>query len=161
MKPNRHLNGSGQRVLRLGRRSEPGRIYHVTTATRLRRPVFQTLGCARALIQELRTSDHRGYTNTLAFVIMPDHLHWLFELTGTGSLEQVVNQVKGRSSLAIGQSGYEGRIWQTGFFDHALRKDEDTRVVSRYIVANPLRAGLTKDIRTYPHWDAVWLTGSL
>lgn len=161
MKQKLHLNGSGQHVLRLGRRSEPGRIYHVTTATRLRRPVFQTLECVRPLVRELKASDRRGYTNTLAFVIMPDHMHWLFELTGNGSLEQVVNQVKGRSSLAIGQFGYEGRIWQPGFFDHALRRDEDIQAVSRYIVANPLRAGLVTNIGAYPHWDAVWLTGSL
>lgn len=29
--------------------------------------------------------------------------------------------------------------------------------MARYMVANPLRAGLVSSIREYPHWDAVWL----
>ena len=34
-----------------------------------------------------------------------------------------------------------------GFHDRALRRDEDTLSTARYIVANPLRAGLVKNIR--------------
>ncbi|MFV3290267.1 transposase, partial [Pseudomonas sp. NY11955] len=29
--------------------------------------------------------------------------------------------------------------------------------VARYIVANPIRAGLVSRVGDYPHWDAVWL----
>jgi putative transposase len=29
--------------------------------------------------------------------------------------------------------------------------------IARYIVANPLRAGLVERLGDYPHWDAVWL----
>jgi len=29
--------------------------------------------------------------------------------------------------------------------------------VARYIVANPIRAGLVDNIGQYPYWDAVWL----
>jgi hypothetical protein len=28
---------------------------------------------------------------------------------------------------------------------------------ARYIVANPLRAGLTRRLGDYPLWDAIWL----
>jgi hypothetical protein len=38
-----------------------------------------------------------------------------------------------------------------------LRRQDDVRAVARYIVANPLRAGLVRDIGDYSHWDAVWL----
>ncbi|MFP3408382.1 transposase, partial [Pseudomonas sp. SIMBA_065] len=48
-------------------------------------------------------------------------------------------------------------IWQPGYQDHALRREERLVHVARYIVANPLRAGLVKSVRDYPHWDAVWL----
>jgi len=133
----------------------------VISATRGRRPVFAERGCARVVINELRHSDAGGYSKTLAFVVMPDHLHWLFELLGTGNLSGVVNRIKGRSSRAIGLMGMQGHVWQGGFFDHALRRDEDVRAVSRYIVANPLRAGLVEQIGDYPHWDALWLHGDM
>jgi len=36
-------------------------------------------------------------------------------------------------------------------------KSEDLMKVARYIVANPLRAGLAGHLADYPHWDAIWL----
>jgi putative transposase len=51
----------------------------------------------------------------------------------------------------------KGRIWQDGFHDHALRKEEAVIDAARYIVANPLRAGLVGSVKDYSHWDAIWL----
>ena len=53
--------------------------------------------------------------------------------------------------------GNHGRVWQDGFHDHALRREEDLRAAARYVVANPLRAGLVETIGQWPLWDAVWL----
>jgi putative transposase len=49
------------------------------------------------------------------------------------------------------------RLWQKGYHDRAIRREEDLLAVARYIVANPLRAGLVKRVGDYPLWDAVWL----
>jgi putative transposase len=38
-----------------------------------------------------------------------------------------------------------------------VRKEDDLVGLARYLVANPLRAGLVQRIGEYPHWDAVWL----
>jgi hypothetical protein len=51
----------------------------------------------------------------------------------------------------------EGQFWAAAYHDHALRADEDLRVVARYIVANPLRAHLVEHIANYSFWNAVWL----
>jgi len=48
-------------------------------------------------------------------------------------------------------------IWQDGYHDHALRAEESLEDVARYIVMNPVRAGLVKSVREYPLWDAKWL----
>ncbi len=138
--------------LRSGRVSLPGHIYHVTTATHQRLPVFSDLHAARLLISALREAQARDDATTLAFVVMPDHLHWLMQLGTHGSLAQVIGAVKAATAHRIGR-----RIWQDGFHDHALRQEEDITKVARYIVANPLRAGLVERLGDYPHWDAVWL----
>jgi len=49
------------------------------------------------------------------------------------------------------------RIWQPGFHDRALRRQEDLRAVARYVVANPIRAGLAETVGDYALWDACWL----
>ncbi|MCY1446959.1 hypothetical protein D9M71_635550 [compost metagenome] len=70
-----------------------------------------------------------------------------------------MRRIKSRSAIALRQIGFDHteKIWQKGFHDHALRHDEDLQDVARYIVANPLRAGLVKRAGDYPLWDAAWL----
>jgi len=138
--------------LRKGRYSGFGIVYSITAVTRNRTPVFRDIRPARTLIRVLKEHEKLGRAETLAFVVMPDHLHWLMRLSGTHDLSQVVRSIKAISSRRIG-----GAIWQKGFYDHAIREEEDIRSVARYLVANPLRAGLVNHIGDYPHWDAVWL----
>jgi REP element-mobilizing transposase RayT len=138
--------------LRKGRDSEANRIYFITAATADRQPVFDEFNHARRLIQVLRESAFMQRAQTLCFVVMPDHLHWLMQLGEGYELSQVVRTVKSLASKRIGRS-----IWQKGFYDHAVRKEEDLRSLARYIVANPLRAGLVESVGQYPHWDSIWM----
>jgi len=95
---------------------------------------------------------------TLCFVVMPDHVHWLIQLRSGGKLSTVLRGVKSSSSRRVNRYlNRSGPIWQDGYHDHALRRDENIRAAARYIVANPLRANLVKSVSQYPHWDAIWL----
>lgn len=137
--------------LRRGRCSVVNQIYLVTAVTQRRARVFEDLSAARMLILTMREDARRGSHETLAFVVMPDHLHWLLQLQ-KGSLSELVGRVKSISARRLGT-----RVWQDGFHDRALRDEDVLQAVERYIVANPLRAGLVERIGRYPHWDAVWL----
>ena len=139
-------------ALRKGRFSEPGRLYVVTAVTLHREPVFAHFSAARRLVKAFRTEEEMARAQTLAFVVMPDHFHWLMRLGDGASLPTVVRAVKAVTAHRLGRP-----VWQHGFHDRALRRDEDLSVVARYIVANPLRAGLAKRLGDYPHWDAVWV----
>lgn len=153
------IQGQGHSNLRKGRSSTPGQVYSVTWATGKRAPVFHDLQAARQLIRCLKYSDSADWSRTLAFVVMPDHVHWLVELGDVKNLGMLVMSVKSYSTRALRQTGRaSGPLWQPGFFDHAARHDDDLVAISRYIVANPLRAGLADEIGQYPHWDAVWVT---
>lgn len=143
---------SYQKNLRIGRYSQSNQIYHVSFTTTHRLPVFQDFTKARAVISVLKQTDQLQRTQTIAFVVMPDHVHWLMQLIGPHSLQSVIKVVKSKISLKLGQP-----IWQAGYYDHAIRKDEDIQAVARYIVANPIRAGLVNKVGDYPHWDALWL----
>ena len=139
--------------LRHGRHSEPNRIYLITTPTHNRLPVFSDFCAARELIHVLKNAQHLEQAETLAFVVMPDHLHWLMQLGTQSSLSKTVQSIKSYSARRLGISP----LWQPGFHDHALRQEDDVINIARYIVMNPVRAGITNSIRNYPHWDAIWL----
>ncbi|EWC40489.1 transposase [Pseudomonas stutzeri] len=140
-----------------GRYSAPGQFYLITTCTRERRPLFADATCARVVIGQMRTLHEDHLVSSLAWVLMPDHLHWLFALRHTGELSSVIKRLKGRSATALRLSIGPGPVWQRGYHDHALRHEEDLQAVARYIVANPLRAGLVRCVGDYPWWDAAWL----
>ena len=148
----------GSSALRKGRFSAKNHIYHVTACTANRKPFFQNLGPARAVVQELRHGNTAGRSTTLAFVVMPDHVHWLVCLASTTSHSRVVNLMKSFSAHRVNRLlSRSGPVWQRGFHDHGIRTEEEMIAIARYIVANPLRAGLVDWLGDYPHWDSVWL----
>lgn len=141
-----------------GRFSSENQIYFITTVIHKRRKLFVNLELCRNIILQMKKFDEDDYVETIAWVIMPDHIHWLFVLKANYDLATVVKVFKGRTARKLNMLlGVKGTFWQHAYYDHALRKDEDIKKVARYIVANPLRAGLVERIEDYPHWDAIWL----
>jgi putative transposase len=143
--------------LRKGRASLLGQVYLVTTVTESRRPIFAALALGRYVVNAMRTQDLDGVTDTLAFVVMPDHVHWMFELTVGAPLGMLIKQFKGSTARRINlATGKSGAVWQPSFHDHAVRNDESLVAIARYVVMNPVRAGLATRVGDYSLWDAVW-----
>ena len=154
------------RDLRKGRASEENRIYLLTSTTHERQELFLTWRDARPLVQAMRHFHENGRASTLAYVVMPDHFHWLMQLHGNISLSGLMRGIKTWSAREINRlrqtHGFPSlqAVWQSGFHDHALRAEEDIRQFARYVVTNPLRAGLCDTLAAYPLWDAVWVEES-
>ncbi len=143
--------------LRKGRFSQAGREYLITCVTHRRIPWFTRFSLARCLINVFRILEEEQAALWLTWVVMPDHFHALIQLQNK-PLSEVVQSIKGRSARNINRLlGRQGKLWQPGFYDYALRKKEDRLQIARYIVANPLRAGLVRSVGEYPHWDSIWL----
>lgn len=148
----------GYDQLRKGRVSVAHQVYFVTTVTRHRVAYFNDLWVGRCVVNELRRLHDEGFVQSMAWVVMPDHLHWLISLEDSFDLGTLMKTLKARSAKAVNtQLDRHGSIWQRAYYDHALRKDEDVRGVARYMLNNPLRAGLVTDIGQYSLWDAIWI----
>ena len=144
--------------LRKGRCSLANHAYFITTVTHLRQPWFRDWTTGRLVCMEMRRLEQAGLLESMAWVLMPDHLHWLLRLDAGVSLASIMQRLKGATARRINAHlGRRGRIWQPAYHDHAIRQDEDLRAMARYIVANPLRAGLVERVGDYPLWDAIWL----
>ncbi|WP_433769505.1 REP-associated tyrosine transposase [Pseudomonas putida] len=143
--------------LRTGRYGELNRIYLLTTNTFEREPVFQDFVLGRLIVDQFRQAQDSRRAISLAWVVMPDHFHWLIDLQ-QGSLSELMQRVKSLSTKAVNLStGRKISLWQQGFHDRALRREEDLVKLARYVVANPLRAGLVEKLGDYPLWDAIWV----
>ncbi|MFO6425480.1 REP-associated tyrosine transposase [Motilimonas sp. KMU-193] len=144
--------------LRKGRISLVDHLYMVTANTYQRQTIFSRFFSARILIRCMGKAELEGRCLTHAFVVMPDHFHWLVTLTSQQTLSDLVASVKRETSYLLHQHDlWHEAVWQKGFHDHALRGDDDVVSVCRYIVANPLRKGLVGSVNDYPHWDCRYL----
>lgn len=148
----------GYRALRAGRCTESGRIYLVTAVTCERQRLFEDWRCAWAAAACLSDPATWDCAQLLCWVLMPDHWHGLLQFEGDGALSSVMQNAKGRAARAVNLArGRGGTVWMPGFHDRALRQERQLLPAARYIVANPLRAGLVDRLGRYPYWDAVWL----
>jgi hypothetical protein len=76
---------------------------------------------------------------------------------GGKTLNLFVQSIKKRSTLAARQT-LNGPLWQRGFYDSFIDRDKALLEVCLYVLNNPVKAGIVKDWREYPH---SWLSPEL
>ena len=128
--------------------------YFLTICVYPRRPVFHDLETGRWVAEQLLHTAVRFNFEIPAYCVMHDHVHVLAEGTAKDAdLRRFVSRWKQLTAYEwkrrTGQT-----LWQKGYFDHVLRDEESDIGVIKYIVSNPVNAGLTERPEDYP------LTGS-
>jgi len=99
--------------------------------------------------QVLRAAAEERFALT-AYWCMPDHLHLLAEgRVATSDCRRFIARAKQFSRFHY-QRAFAERLWQRYGYERVLRADEETLSVARYILENPIRAGLVRNVRDYP-----------
>ena len=62
------------------------------------------------------------------------------------------------ATACVAWQGARGRLWQRSYYDRILRPSDETLTTVRYILANPVRAGLASRIGEYPFGGAAVYT---
>ena len=108
---------------------------------------------AQATDQFLQTAGLESF-EILAYCFMPDHLHTLVGgLTEDADLRRFVRLAKQRAGYAFARERHE-RLWQESFFDRTLRQEDALGDVIRYLINNPVRAGLVEAPAAYRFWGS-------
>ena len=131
--------------------------YFVTFCTRDRRRVFFDEVIVGMTMLEFRQAADREEFEILAYCVMPDHSHLLVEgATDWSDFRRFVKSAKQQSGAAYALR-HGAPLWQEGYYERVLRRDEDVRDIARYILWNPVRAGLVRTPAEYPHIGSdVW-----
>lgn len=136
------------------KRSEWEHLLHVTDdAERIRQIedyldrgagscVLRQPACAEIVQNALRHFDGERY-QLIAWCVMPNHVHVLFETFEGHPIGRVVHSWKTFTAREINKlRGQSGQVWQDDFFDTFMREDEHQAAVALYIERNPVSAGL-------------------
>jgi putative transposase len=104
------------------------------------------------VLEHIRDGNGRFY-NCYAGIVMPDHVHLLFQIKKGYTLSRVMRGIKGASAHKINQHrGTQGQIWQNESYDRIVRNGKEFDVKLNYMFNNPLKKGLTDDPSNYVGW---------
>ena len=123
--------------------------YFVTMCTFDKKPIFTDNALVAWLIELLREKSKLFRFKVWAYCFMPDHLHLLIEGEHDDSdMRRFVSAYKQQAGFYYKKkTGLS--LWQINYYEHVLRKEEDTKGVARYIFSNPMRKGLVEDFKDY------------
>jgi putative transposase len=126
--------------------------YFLTICTLNRRPRFTSEAAVESVHAQLvRTSSLREIGIT-AYCYMPDHLHVLaIGLRADTDLRSWVQLFKQCSGYVWKQRNHGEQLWQRSYYDRVLRNEEDSAVIARYLLMNPVRRGLCLASSDYPY----------
>src|SRR5271169_244 len=143
-KPKPHLKGFGY----LG-------CYHyfVTICTDGKKNLFvKNNDLIEKMIDVLNQTGEKHFFTVWVYCFMLDHLHILVEgINPHSDLKKFKKDFKQRTAYWYSreESSAGNKLWQPGYYDRVLRKEEDTAEVLRYILDNPVRKGLVAHYLDY------------
>jgi REP element-mobilizing transposase RayT len=92
-----------------------------------------------------------------AWVVMPNHVHAVLWPMPNHTLSRILQSWKRftarEANQLLGRTG--GSFWQPETFDHWIRDDAEHARCCRYVVNNPVKAGLCRAPEEW-RWSSAW-----
>ena len=125
------------------------RQYFLTFCTHSRRRCFVTDDAVATVRTQIERAAAEQDIALLAYCYMPDHVHLLAEGKAENSdCLRFIARGKQFSGYHY-KAKFGHRLWQRYGYEHTLRSEEAAISVARYILENPVRAGLVARIEEY------------
>lgn len=116
--------------------------YHVFSRGSNRQAIFFLDEDRLDLLRCLARVVNRHDISCLAYVLMPNHCHYLFRLRA-GGLSAAMKELNGRYALRLNRRyGRTAHLFENRFGTVLQESTEQLLWTARYIVRNPVRAGL-------------------
>ena len=148
-----------RKPIRLARQVYEGNQAHsVTVGTARRAASFGDEDVVTIGRNALSEAAGRHGVDVLAYCFMPDHFHLLVEGRDGGNLIDFMKLFKQLAGYRYKRM-FSRPLWQKGYHDHVLRREEDIGAVARYIPANPVRAELVEAMQDYPYSGGILFSG--
>lgn len=136
----------------------PDAVYHVTSRGNAKASILDSTHDRRLFFSTFQATADEFTWICHAFVLMNNHYHLLLE-TPLGNLAAGMQQLNGRFAQRYNQRrDGTGHVFQGRFKSIVVEKDSYFLAVARYIVLNPVRAGLVSDPGFW-RWSSYQATG--
>ena len=127
----------------------PGHPVFITNVTFDRKKILTEAENLHLLWDTLFAVKARYEFNLNAYVILPDHFHWIITIPGESlNFSKIMLNFKWNYSMnykKLNRQNREIHIWQRGFWDHIIRDEKDYRNHLDYIHWNPVKHGYVEN----------------
>jgi putative transposase len=131
----------------------PGAVYHITTRGNEKKRVFLDDGDRAVFLAILKQVRERFGWLIHSYVLMDNHYHLLVE-TVEANLSRGMRQLNGIYTRSFNQRHVRvGHLFQGRFKAILVEKESYLLELSRYIVLNPVRAGMVGKAEEWP-WSS-------
>ena len=139
----------------------PNSIVFITCVTDQRFPYLKNKADIDIFLDTLRRVQTIHPFHLLAYVVLPDHFHSLMQVMDPShNFSKILHSVKRNFTLNYKQAHrlFEHMaIWQSRFWDHVIRNEEDLEKHFDYIHWNPVKHGYVRlpeewEFSTHKHW---------
>jgi REP element-mobilizing transposase RayT len=154
---NPQIPEKGSKALRKGRFSQKGAFYFITTRCYNKQKIFLHEENVQVFFNSIDWLVKERCLDLYFCIVMPDHVHLVFQLTGGKSLSEVMKSLKQYTGRKLKErAGINSSVWQEQYYDHLIRKDEDLHEIIKYCWYNPVRAGVVDNPKEYPYWRCIY-----
>jgi putative transposase len=138
----------------------PGAIYHVTGRGNNKKEIFQNVDDADRFLEIVSEAVAKYGIIVHAYCLMINHYHFLIE-TPNGNLSLAMKHINQLYTQWLNKR-YEkvGHVFQGRFKSKLIESDSQLLEVCRYIVNNPVRAGIADKPKDYS-WSSYKQTAGL
>jgi len=121
-------------------------------------------GVAKIIEEAIHSHDGISY-DLVAYCIMLNHVHMIFELLATNStastskqnkkstyaVTRILRLIKGSTARYCNEFlSRSGSFWQHESYDHVIRSEDELVRTIWYVLENPVKAGLVEDWKLWP-----------
>ena len=138
-------------MARIARVVVPEFPHHIIQRGNRRQKVFFYEDDYKEYLRLLTVYSHRFNVDILAYCLMPNHVHLVTMPHKDGSLAQAIGETHRNYTRFINfREKWRGYLWQGRFSSYVL-DERYLLAVTRYILLNPVKAGIVKK-----PWDYKW-----
>ncbi len=139
----------GHKAMRRGRSSEGGALYFVTICEKERNPRLANELVFKSINEVIMRCEKDNVLHCRSWIVMPDHIHLLFELGDSLSSGKCVSRIKTQIRKICGWNQF---AWERSFFDRQVREHDNILSLFLYIFLNPYRSKLIEHSKKWPYY---------
>ena len=133
----------------------PGGTYFFTLVTYHGKPILCTNESLPRLRKAFQYTKKKYPFHIIGIVIMPDHLHCIWQLPENDS-NYSIRWAMIKRYFSTGQAAdinlrREKNIWQKRYWEHVIRNEDDLYKHLDYIYYNPVKHGYVNQPYAWPH----------